>query len=231
LELQLATLDELVRRGHRLAGWKVAFASGRRPDDIDPSDVAFAFILDEGVQPDRAILKFDQLSNCLVEAEVCLVVGDHSGPFRTCLEAKAAVRALVPAIEINQLRCPPESPMNTVVADGLANWGISIGREVAPQALIKAGGFLRKNDLELSHRHEVDDPYESLRNLSLALDRFGRSIDPGQYILTGSLARDTVGPTDSVSYTAVLDNLGEVSVVLGPATVPIGSQTECGSVL
>lgn len=220
LEMQLDVLAELVRRGHRLAGWKAAFATGQPPAGLAPDDVAFAFILQRGVLRDGATLPREQLRNCLVEAEVCLVIGDPAGSVSTPEQARKAVRCLVPALEINQLRCAG-APIHTVIADGLANYAIVVGEEVEPLSGPFGEATLNGQGTEMLSPGSAGtaiDPYETLARLATALARFGLSIEPGQYILTGSLARISPRPAQSCQYSGVIDRVGTVRVTLTAST-------------
>jgi 2-keto-4-pentenoate hydratase len=221
LRTQLEVLAELVRRGERLAGWKAAFATGQRPAGLAPEDVAFAFILERGVLPDGATVGRDQLPGCLVEAEVCLVIADPVGPIGNREQARQAVRCLVPALEINQLRCPG-APIHTVIADGLANYAIVVGGEAEPSPGPFGKATLARRGSEASATpqgaREAVDPYETLARLASALARFGVSIEPGQYVLTGSLARDTPGPAELCEYSGAIDKVGTVRVTLTAGT-------------
>jgi 2-keto-4-pentenoate hydratase len=226
LELQLAVLAELVSRGERLLGWKAAFATGQRPGGLGPDDIAFGFLLERGLLHDGATLARRPLRNCLVEAEVCLVVGDLPGPITSRQQARQAVRALVPALEINQLRCDG-APLHTVVADGLAHYAIVAGRQAAASAGPFGAATLAKrrtasSTLVSAAAGAVTDPYLALARLSAALARFGLSVEPGQYILTGNLVRDAPGPAESCGYFAAIDQVGTVGVALT-------ASDECGA--
>lgn len=236
LEMQLATLEELTRQGERLAGWKVGFTSGDRPPGITSSDTAFAFILESGLSRSGVLLDRTAPGDCVIEVETSLVVGESFGPLASVGEAKEVVQSAVPTLEVNQLRCATGSPTFTVIADGLANWGVVVGPEAPPPPLDQElHGTLRRDDVTLSSKLKVADPYESLRQLSLALHRFGLTVGTGQYVLTGSLARDGVPSMDPVAYAGSIAGIGEVEMVFdrkafggtahvnGPPT-PRGSQ-------
>jgi 2-keto-4-pentenoate hydratase len=222
LEAQLATLEQLTKQGERLAGWKVGFTSGDRPPSIKSSDVAFAFILERGVSRSGAILDRAALGECVIEVETSLVAGESFGLLASAGEAREVVRSAVPALEINQLRCAAGSPIFTVIADGLAHWGIVVGPEVTPPPPAHEGrGTLQRDTVFLSSRLKVADPYESLWQLSLALHRFGLTVGAGQYVLTGSLARDSVPAAGSVAYSGCVDGIGEVKMAFD-RNVPSG---------
>jgi 2-keto-4-pentenoate hydratase len=129
-------------------------------------------------------------------------------------DAKAAVRAVAPAFELNERRVGPDKGNELLVADGLAQWGIVVG----PEAPVRDGlidttvEFYRDEQLieTKTPGTAMDDPYVSLARLCRLLHKYGQGLEPGQPVITGSFCHHAVRQPGA--YRAVFSNVGEVSV-------------------
>lgn len=214
LELQLEVLQRFESEGEGLGGWKIGLTSGNARDRMGEGVRPFGFILESRVFASGSAVPLTDILNCHVEPEICLVLKDSlGGPHITTEEAKAAVRAVAPAFEINEIRVNPQKEGNiALVADGLAHWGIVLGPETAP------GDGLIDTTVEFSCNGELlgtktpgqtmDDPYVSLARLCKQLDRFGRSLKPGQPVITGSFFHQAVKSPGK--YQASFAKMGDV---------------------
>ncbi len=57
-------------------------------------------------------------------------------------------------------------------------------------------------------RDFIDDPFDSLADLTRRLSRFGRGLEPGQIVLTGAFAKEEV--TEAAAFEAEFSELGRV---------------------
>lgn len=215
LSLQLAVLSRLVAAGERLAGWKVGLTSGPRRDVMGRNFRPFGYLLESRLLSSGDALGHDQITSCYLEPELCLVLGaplrgDDVDPDA----ARAAVRAIAPAFELNERRLRSGADDATTIADGLGNWGIVVG----PEASVRSG--LTETTVDLWHDdvlvatmtpgESMDDPFLSLSRLCALLHRYGRGLDAGQRVITGSFCNQTVqGPG---TWRALFLGIGEVTV-------------------
>jgi 2-keto-4-pentenoate hydratase len=215
LDLQLAVLDRFLASGERLGGWKVGHTAGPRRGLMGRDFRPFGYILDSRIVRSGATLQHGRITSCFVEPELCLVLG---APLRgkdvDPATARAAVRAVAPAIELNETRLPPGADHPAMLADGLSNWGIVVG----PEAPVRSN--LTDTTAEFWHDGELvttktpgdsmDDPFLSLSRLCALLHQYGRGLEPGQRVITGSFCNETVkGPG---GWRAVFSGIGEVAV-------------------
>lgn len=201
--IQLEVLDRWCNRGEPLGGWKLGMTSGSSRDAFGADVRPFGHILRNRIIDSDDELKFSVIRNCGVENELCFVMQDDlRGPKVTAARARAAVRGVAPAFEVNETRIVGESDGPTRVADNLSQWGIVVGRLIIP---------LPENfdwdDLEVVLRHDgvevervcarghIDDHFESIARLVRELDKFDRGLKAGQHVITGSFTRQSVsGP-------------------------------------
>ena len=215
LAVQLRVLRRFESAGERLGGWKVGLTSGKARDRMGKDVRPFGYVLQSRVFESGAPLPLASIMNCHIEPELCLIVGSAlHGPNVDREQAKAAVRAVAPAFEINEVRVQPEQGALSLVADGLAQWGIVVG----PEAPVRDG--LVETTVTFSHNGQVvetktpgrtmDDPYLSLSRLCRRLHPFGLGLEPGQPVITGSFCHHAV--TQPGSYSADFSGVGTVSV-------------------
>jgi 2-keto-4-pentenoate hydratase len=215
LGLQLAVLDRLVAAGERLAGWKVGLTSGPRRDVMGEGFRPFGYLLQSRTLGSGDVLRLDRIRSCYVEPELCLVLGaplrgDRIDP----AAARSAVRAVLPAFELNERRLGPPTDDSTTIADDLGNWGIVVGPEAPVRsALTRTTVQVWRDDTRVVTRtpgDSMDDPFVSLSRLCAQLYRYGRGLEAGQYVITGSFSNhDVQGPA---TWRADFSNIGDVTV-------------------
>ncbi|WP_248962010.1 2-keto-4-pentenoate hydratase [Sphaerisporangium perillae] len=215
LGLQLGVLDRFLASGERLGGWKVGHTSGSRRGMMGSDFRPFGYILDGRIMRSGDALPHDRITSCFIEPELCLVLGAPLwGEDVDPVTARDAVRAVVPAFELNESRLPPGAGHPAILADGLSNWGIVVGTEAPVRSNLTDITVELWRDGELvttrTPGDSMDDPFLSLSRLCALLHRYGRGLEPGQRVITGSFCNETVqGPG---SWRAVFSGIGEVAV-------------------
>ena len=215
LAVQLGVLQRFETAGEHLGGWKVGLTSGKARDRMGKDVRPFGYVLRSRVFASGAALPVSSILHCHIEPELCLIVGSAlRGRAVERAQAKAAVRAVAPAFEINEVRVQPDQGPLSLVADGLAQWGIVVGAE----APVRDG--LVDTTVTFSHDGQVvetktpgttmDDPYLSLARLCRRLHTFGLGLEPGQPVITGSFCHHAV--TQPGSYSADFSGVGSVAV-------------------
>jgi 2-keto-4-pentenoate hydratase len=132
-------------------------------------------------------------------------------------EARAAVSAIAPAFEINEIRnVGKRTPLPVRVASGLNNWGIVVGAEVAPpdwDATTAEVAVRRNGDAPETFSMPAgsfDDPFVSLSRLCHRLARFGRALAAGDRVITGAFSHHSVGAGET--WSADFSRIGVVEV-------------------
>jgi 2-keto-4-pentenoate hydratase len=121
---------------------------------------------------------------------------------------------VAPAFELNEARLPPAAGHPAILADGLSNWGIVVGREVPVRPDLTSTTVELWHDGELAGArtpgNSMDDPFLSLSRLCALLYQYGRGLQPGQRVITGSFCSETI--TGPGRWRAVFSGIGEVAV-------------------
>lgn len=215
LKIQLAVLRRFEESGELLGGWKVGLTSGSNRDRMGKDFRPFGYVLKSRVVRSGVEISRANILNCQIEPEICLVMGKplHGGTV-SIAEAKAAVRGVAPAFEINEIRVPRDWNEGLRLGDGLSQWGIVLGPESAVR------DELNQTTLELFREGEriltstpgatMDDPYLSLARLCQLLHKHGLGLQAGQPVITGAFCHEPVARPGR--YRALFTNVGEVSV-------------------
>lgn len=215
LAVQLDVLARFQAAGESLGGWKVGLTSGAARDRMGKEFRPFGYVLKSRILHAGAKVSRQPIMKCSVEPELCLIVGSRlHGDDVDAAAAKAAVRAVAPAFEINERRITAEQGNALLLADGLAQWGIVVGPEapvrdglVDTTVEFYAGDQLVENKTPGT---TMDDPYLSLARVARLLNKFGLGLEPGQPVITGSFYNHIV--TQTGTYRARFVGIGEVSV-------------------
>jgi 2-keto-4-pentenoate hydratase len=223
LHAQLDVLARWEADGEQVAGWKVGLTSGRARDAMGQGYRPFGYVLASRTFRSGATIPLCSIGTCRVEPELCLTMGSELDLESVDLDAaRAAVASVAPSFEINELRVRPGSaPLAVLLADNLAQWGIVVGDEVDPPT-----GRLVDTTVEVAcdTAHEatvcpgdtMDDPFLSVARLAVQLHRFGRSLRPGDRVITGAFADHSVERPGV--WTAAFSGVGSVRVTFTGAT-------------
>jgi len=215
LELQLRVLGRFESEREKLGGWKVGLTSGNARDRMGKDFRPFGYVLQSRIFRSGATVPIANIMNCAVEPELCLIIGSPlRGAAVGVAEAKAAVRAVAPAFELNQRRVGPDGSQALMLADGLAQWGIVVGPEapVRDNLIETTVEFYRDGQLVESKTPgaTMDDPYLSLSRACKLLHKYGLGFEPGQPVITGAFCHHSVRQPGT--YRTVFSGIGEVSV-------------------
>jgi len=217
LEVQLRLLDLWNDSGYRVGGWKVGLTAGEKRSSFEPEYRPFGLVLAERILDSGSVVDLTVIRSCHFEPELVLILDAPLKGEVTAEEARAAVGHVAAAFEINEGRYVARAtPLPIRLASGLNNWGMVVGDRIAPDdrdlreteiTLRKSGGPTETVRFESG---AFDDPYVSLARLSRRLHRFGRSLNPGDCILTGAFAVRAPVPGDE--WTATFEGIGDVQI-------------------
>ena len=221
-------LDEGLRRqlevlGERKpAGWKVGLTSGAARDSMGPGFRPFGFILPERVFPSGARIERAGIQTPGVENEFCFTIGRQLGADASRDAAIAAVESVCAAFELNERRLGPNATTADRLADDLSQWGIVVGEprvldwNAYPFTEVSVRLSLDGGEIEnVAAAGHIDDHFDSLAALARQLARFGRSLEPGHRVITGSFGKHAVTQTcrlDGDFDAGKAKGIGQVSV-------------------
>jgi 2-keto-4-pentenoate hydratase len=218
LRVQLDILERRLARGERLAGWKIGLTSATVRAHFGTDRQPFGHIIESGVIPSPGEVALDDLAvGCGVEPELCVTMGsDLRGPGVTASDARAAVASIAPGMEINQKRCGGVTDFELSVADNLTQWAIVQGPPSpvtdafdsdSLRVTMSCNGTVRA---DVVGRDVIDDHFVSVATLANVLGEYGRHLEAGQRLITGSFSKHDVSRGDE--WRAEFAGLGACSV-------------------
>ena len=194
LSRQLETLEGKLAAGETLGGWKVGLTSGQARNSMGAGFRPFGYVLDSRIFASGARIDHGAFSSVGVENECCFMIGRELAGEVSRDEVVDAVRGVAPGFEINERRLPANASAPDRLADDLSQWGIVAGppRAVAGidfESLVVTLARDGEAVETVAARGHIEDHFASIAALAAQLSRFGRSLQPGQRVITGSFGR------------------------------------------
>ena len=105
--VQLRVLRRFEAEGEHLGGWKVGLTSGKARDRMGKDFRPFGYVLQKRILSSEATVPSAKILTVTLSRNCASLSGHRYAEIRRSTEAKAAVRAVAPAFEINEVRCRP----------------------------------------------------------------------------------------------------------------------------
>ena len=195
--VQLGILARHLRAGEIQAGWKVGLTSRAIQLQFGVHEPVFGFLLESGARPSGTVFAHDELLRPGFENELCLTIATTlRGPGVTLEAARAAIGAVAPSLEIVETRGDLTGELALALADNAQQKAFVTG----PATARPAEGFalaaatvevvVNGRSLERADGAAVlGDPAASVAWLANKLAEFGRSLEAGMQIMSGSFTR------------------------------------------
>jgi 2-keto-4-pentenoate hydratase len=195
--VQLGVLRRHLEAGRRHIGWKVGLTSKAMQEQQRAREPVFGFFLDGAAHPSGTRFAFDELIRPAFENELCQTVGTRlRGPGVTPEQARAAIAAVQPALELPERRGEFGAELAMDVADTIQAKYFVAGAETRP---VPAGWDLARTTVEVfingervdraEGRAVMGNPAQSLAWLANKLAEFDLALEPGLRVMSGSFTR------------------------------------------
>jgi 2-keto-4-pentenoate hydratase len=194
--VQLGILDRWVARGERLAGWKVGLTAPVIQKQFGMPEPVMGFLLESGHRASGAEFRHADLIEPGFENELCLTVGTRlEGHDVARAQARAAITAVQPAFEIIEARGDFRGDLTLSLTDNCQQRAFVTGptsplpadwepASTTVEVLING----RRVDYAVGSE-ETGHPLGAVAWLAKKLAEFGRRIEPGQRIMSGSFTK------------------------------------------
>jgi 2-keto-4-pentenoate hydratase len=193
---QLGVLERHVAAGDAHVGWKVGLTSRATQDAFGRHEPAFGYLLRSGARTTGAVFPIAAFP-CGFENELCLTIGAPlQGPGVTLAQARTAIVAVAPALEIVEIRGDLGGDFGLALADNLFQKAFVTGEATRPlaahvdlgQAIVDV--FVNGRHCEQARGAEVlGNPAASVAWLANKLAEFGRRLEAGMQVMSGSITR------------------------------------------
>lgn len=216
--VQLLAAAIRAEAGDAHIGWKVGLTAKAIQEMEGFDEPIFACLFQSGRMQSGERLPHRSMIDPAFENELCITLGAPlAGPNATAAGARAAVAMVAPALEIVERRGALSSDPPLGVADNLGQKAFVTGRPVRFEAnmdLAATTCAATVNGQEVASgtgAAVLGDPLESVAWLANKLSQFGRRIEAGAPIMTGSFTLPTALNADDAVVTR-FDPLGDVAI-------------------
>lgn len=218
-DVQFELLELRASGGEAHAGWKVGLTSRAMQEQQGVHEPCLGHLLKEGQMQSPAILTFDDLMAVGFENEICMrMKSPLSGVDASLEEAMAAIGDIAPAIEVIEKRGVFKDDFPLAVAGNAQQCAFVTG----PFKMFHPDMDLSKVGVEVFVNGEsqeaatgaavLGNPVRSIVWLARKLARYGRGLNPGDLIMSGSFTKQyAVAKGDRVR--AAFTDLGAVDVL------------------
>jgi 2-keto-4-pentenoate hydratase len=214
--IQLALIERRCVAGEKQIGWKIGLTSKAIQQQFGFHEPCFGCILE--TRPNAHIFTAGELIKPGFETELCMRLGQPlAGPV-SMEEVHAAVAVVHPSFEIIETRGDP-AQIELMLADNAQQHSVILGEPVAltpalqldkVEARVELNGAVVATGLGAA---VLDHPLNSVAWLARKLAEYGRSLQAGELVMTGSLVRQfPLAPGDCAR--ASFSGIGTVEVTV-----------------
>jgi 2-keto-4-pentenoate hydratase len=214
--IQLGMVGRRCRDGLRQIGWKVGLTARAIQEQFDVHEPVFGCLLSEGRIESGHVFRHADLITPGFENEVCVVLARPlEGPGLSIDEITRAVAHVHPALEIVEKRGDLTGQLTLALADNAEQKAFVIGPAVplTPDLdLSSIGARVSINGAEVATGRGdavLGHPLNSIAWLAGKLAAYGRRLEAGDHVMTGSFTRQfLIAPGDRLR--TEFDRLGPV---------------------
>lgn len=218
MKTQLAKRRERIAAGEKPLGWKVGFGAPGAMQRLNTKAGAVGYLMQRGLVLSGSTVSFDGWKQPAAECEIAVRMGQSLGGGTTPDAAAAAIKEILPAIELADLD-PQPTPDNIgdmiganiyhrhVILAGVTRPGA--GTEGLTSKLIRRGAEAASTNKPEELTGKLPDIVALVAN---TLAAYGETLKAGDVIITGSITPPIILEKGETSLGHVLDPIGEVSV-------------------
>ena len=200
--IQLGVMARRIAAGERQIGWKVGLTAVPIQQQFGFHEPVFGCILES--RPSGHVFRRDELIRPGFEPELCLRVGQALSGEVDVPTVRRAIDAVYPALEIIETRGDFVAQIAVAMADNAQQKTVVLGEPVAlgDLALDAVAATVRINGATVATGRGdavLGNPLNSVVWLARKLKEFGRGIEAGEIIMSGSFTRQfPIAPGDRV---------------------------------
>ena len=196
-EVQLGILEKHKAGGETQAGWKIGLTADAIRQMYATTEPAFGFLLESNAYASGHRFSYADIVNPAIESELCFTLGETlRGPGVTRHQVLNAVKSVAPSFEVVSLQVKMAEDLPLGIADNVSQWGYVTHTALEPYpkelALGEIAAEVKTDDnviATLIGAEVIDDQLQSLAWLANQLADFGRALEAGQCVISGSFTK------------------------------------------
>jgi 2-keto-4-pentenoate hydratase len=215
---QLARRRERIAAGERPLGWKVGFGAPAAMERLGLKAPVVGFLMQNALLPSGERTSFKGYIKPAAECEIAVRMASDLRAGATADDALAAIKEILPAIELADSD-PPPTPNNldTVLAGDIYHRHVILGSAARPggsvagltSRLIRRGAEAARTTDPEALTGKLPDIVAHVAN---TLAAYSEKLSAGDIIITGSITPPILLDADETCLTHSLDPIGEVTV-------------------
>lgn len=211
----------ILESGASRLGWKVGFGAPAGLDLMQISAPLLGFMTDQTVMDTGSTVDVGAWERGVVEFEVAVYMGSDLGPDASDSEARAAVRALGPSIELADVNLPVSADgVEDIVASNIFHRGVIFGDSDSGRSGINLDGLVArilvdgKEFATTTELEAITGQYPSVvATVASTLAAHGERLREGDVIITGSVI-PPISVAEGSTFVFALDPFDPISVHL-----------------
>jgi 2-keto-4-pentenoate hydratase len=218
MPLQLATRRARIAAGERPLGWKVGFGAPTAMERLGLKGPLVGYLMQRAILLSGSTVSLKDYVKPVAEPEICVRMARDLGPRASAGDGLAAIKEILPAIELADLDpVPTLDNLDAVLAGDIYQ------RQVALCGNTRFGGGLSGLTSRVIRRgqefNNTTDPEaltgkltDIVAHVANTLAAFGEKLSAGDVIITGSVTPPVMIEPDETEFAHALDPIGEVSL-------------------
>jgi 2-keto-4-pentenoate hydratase len=194
VRVQLDVLGRALAAGEALAGWKIGLTNDPVRAMHKTAAPVHGYLLESRRLAAGGSIDIGSAFKPAIESELCFRLGrDLRGPGVTAVDVLAAVDAVCPAFELLELRGDMVGDLPLATADNVRQWAYVLTDWIRPYPtsldLAEVHAEVTQNGTVVADvvgRDAIDDQVQAIAWLANSLAGFGRHLEAGQIIMSGS---------------------------------------------
>jgi 2-keto-4-pentenoate hydratase len=219
LRPQLARRRDLLESGAQRVGWKVGFGAPASLELMEITAPLLGFLTDATVLEPGAVVDTSGWQRGIVEFEVAVYLGHDLGADASAAEARAAIAAVGPAIELANIDLPVEAAgVEAIMARNIFHEAVIFGAADPGRAGLDISGISARILIDGEERastaelEAITGPYPWIvATVASTLAAQGERLAAGDVIITGSVV-PPIPVIEGTEFTFVLEPFPPLSV-------------------
>lgn len=218
MPLQFAKRRARIAAGDKPLGWKVGLGAPALMQKVGIAAPIVGFLMQSAQIKSGGSVSLKGYVRPVAEPEIAVRMAATPAPGAPADAVRAAIAAIMPAIEIADMDPVPTPDNLDVVLNGDV-----FQRHVVIGETVRAGGSLEGLTSRVSRRgaliNTTTDPealtgkaVDIVAHVAATLAAYGETLLPGDIIITGSITPPQMLEADDTAFVHALDPVGEVSI-------------------
>jgi 2-keto-4-pentenoate hydratase len=218
LRTQMALRDKHLAAGARQAGWKVGFGAPAAMEKLKLTAPLVGFVLDRALLTSGDAVSLADWQKPVAEAEIAATLGRDLPANATRDEARAAIAAIGPAIELADIDCPMDD-VTAILSGDIFQRHVILGPRDTTRHGARLDGLkarVNRSGTDVAVPDDLQAPtgdiVDIVRHVAQIAAAVGSGLRAGQFIICGSLTPPMFLQPGERDVTLALEPVGAVSI-------------------